>query len=64
LPEARSRGEAVRRTRISRGWSRRRLARVAQVDEATVKRIEANASQMARRAITAVLEALDLCKGP
>lgn len=44
VPLARSLGESIRCERMTRGLSRRRLALVAGVDGATVKRIEEDAS--------------------
>ena len=58
LPQAETRGQAVRRERLSRGWSRRRLGRAAGVDEATVRRIEADAAGLARKPLLRVLKAL------
>ena len=43
LPEAVSLGESIRRERMSRGWSRPRLASIASVDEASVARLEQDA---------------------
>jgi hypothetical protein len=60
LPVPRNRGDAVCRERMSRGWSRKRLARVARVDEATIRRIEENTSRLARRPLIAVLGALNI----
>jgi transcriptional regulator with XRE-family HTH domain len=53
-----TRGEQVAYERIARGWSRKRLAAVALVDEATVGRIEGDVPSLARRAVRAVLVAL------
>ena len=43
-----------------RGWSRKRLAESAGIDEATVKRLELNTPRMAKRPMNQVLEALRL----
>jgi hypothetical protein len=59
LPEGRTTGERVRRERISRDWFRRYLGQMPRVDEATVKRLEAGMTHMARRVTDAVLRALD-----
>jgi transcriptional regulator with XRE-family HTH domain len=60
LPAARTRGERVTYERMSRGWSRKRLAAAASVDEATVRRIEEDAQRLARRSVVAVLETLGI----
>jgi transcriptional regulator with XRE-family HTH domain len=58
LPSPTTNGERVARARIARGWSRKRLAAAASVDEATVRRIEEDAPRLARRSVGAVLAAL------
>jgi DNA-binding XRE family transcriptional regulator len=60
LPPAQTRGQAVRRERMSRGWSRRRVGREAGVDEATVRRIEADTVGLARKPLVRVLRALGI----
>jgi transcriptional regulator with XRE-family HTH domain len=60
LPEPRSRGQAIRRARLSRGLSRKRLAAIVGVDEATVARNEADVPRPARKPSTAILRALGL----
>jgi transcriptional regulator with XRE-family HTH domain len=60
LTEAVSLGGSIRRERISRGWSRARLASIASVDEATVARLERNVPRTARRPTDRVLRALML----
>ncbi len=60
LPEAKTLGEAVKRERMSRGWSIARLAEEAAVDPATAARIERNCARMARHTMIAVLGALGL----
>jgi transcriptional regulator with XRE-family HTH domain len=60
LPEPRSQGEAVRRARLSRGWSLATLAAGAGVDPATVARLEADTKGMAWRSVEAVLRVLGL----
>ena len=58
LPAARTRGGVIRRERITRGWSRKHLAFVAAVDEATIKRLENDTPRMARQPVRRVLKAL------
>lgn len=58
LSPAGTRGTAIRRERISRGWSLRRLAEESKVDEATVRRIEADTPGLARRPVRNVLRCL------
>jgi transcriptional regulator with XRE-family HTH domain len=60
LPKPTSRGEAIRRERMSRGWSIARLASMASVDEATVARLERDVPRPARRPTNRVLRALML----
>jgi transcriptional regulator with XRE-family HTH domain len=60
LPEALSRGEAIRRERLARGWSRRRLASISGVDEGTVRRLEADTRNMTKRAYILVCKTLGL----
>jgi ribosome-binding protein aMBF1 (putative translation factor) len=57
-PAPRSMAQRVAYERVACGWSRKRLATLASVDEATVRRIEAGVPRLARRSITAVLAAL------
>jgi len=60
IPPAETRGQAVRRERLSRGWSRRRVGREAGVDEATVRRIEYDTAGLARKPLIRVLKALGI----
>lgn len=60
LPAATNQGESIRRARMARGWSRKRLAATARVDEATVRRIEESAPRLTRRPIHAVRLALQI----
>jgi transcriptional regulator with XRE-family HTH domain len=46
--------------RVVHGWSRKRLAIAASVDEATVRRIENNAPRLSRRALGAVMAVLGI----
>jgi DNA-binding XRE family transcriptional regulator len=61
MPQARSWGAEIRNARLSRGWSRKRLAHLADVDEATVKRLEADTPNMARRPRDRILRVLGIC---
>jgi transcriptional regulator with XRE-family HTH domain len=58
LPQPMTPGESIRRERMTRGWSRRKLACVAGVDEATVSRIETDTKGAARRSWTRIDAAL------
>lgn len=49
LPQPATIGKQIRRERIARGRSRRRLAQIADVDEATVRRVEADTCRVARK---------------
>lgn len=60
LPQGQSRGQRIRRERISRGLSRKALADSVGVDEATIKRMEENVKGMAGRAIRAICDKLDV----
>lgn len=53
-------GERIAYERVARGWSRKRLAAMAAIDEATVKRIEADAPRLAARGVRAVLRVLGM----
>lgn len=60
LPAPTTRGRMVSRERLTRGWSRRRLGREADADEATVRRIEADKPGLARKPLERVLRALGM----
>ena len=60
LPAPQSRGERVAYERVVRGWSRKRLAAEAAVDEATVRRIEADTAGLALKSLQRVLETLEM----
>ncbi len=60
LPAPRSIAQRVAYERTARGWSRKRLASLASVDEATVQRIETGARRLARRSVSAILAALEI----
>jgi len=60
LPEARTRGEAVRRQRMTLGLSAERLAMMARVYPTTVCRLETDRPRMAKHPIAAVLQVLGL----
>lgn len=64
LPVPTTRGEAIMRERLSRGWSRKYLAKIAGVDEATVRRLEVDRPRLAQRPTTAVVLALGLGRSP
>jgi transcriptional regulator with XRE-family HTH domain len=58
LPEGQTRGRQIERERMTRGWSRKRLAREAGVDEGTVTRLEADRPGTARKPAAAICKAL------
>jgi transcriptional regulator with XRE-family HTH domain len=58
LPVSRSPGEALRRERLTRGWSLATLAARAGVDPATVARLEVDTKGMASRSVRAVQAAI------
>jgi transcriptional regulator with XRE-family HTH domain len=60
LPAPRSPGEAIRWERLTRGWSQVALAARAEVDPATVARLEADTNRMATQSMRAVLTAIGL----
>lgn len=60
LPSPSTTGERIAYARAACGWSRKRLARLADVDEATVRRIENNSAHVGRRVIVAVRRALGI----
>lgn len=60
LPSARTPRDAIRRERMTRGWSRKRLAREAGVDEATIRRLELDKGRIAARVQQQMCEALHL----
>lgn len=62
IPPAATRGQAVRRERLSRGWSRRQVGRQAGVDEATVRRIEDDRPGISRGHLARVLNALGVTR--
>jgi transcriptional regulator with XRE-family HTH domain len=59
LPEGQTRGQRILRMRVTRGWSRKALADIAGIDEATVGRLEEDRAGMANRTVHALQEALD-----
>lgn len=59
-PEPETGAEVIQRQREKRGWSRKRLAAEAGVDEATVRRIESAVPGLARRSFNRVLQVLGL----
>jgi DNA-binding XRE family transcriptional regulator len=58
LPVGTTRGQRIQRERMTRGWSRKRLARTAEVDEASVRRLEEDTPRLARRPVMAICRAL------
>lgn len=60
LPTGRTRGKTIIRERVTRGWSRKRLAEESGVDEATVRRVESDSQRVAKRVRKAILETLDI----
>ena len=60
LPEGQTPGERIRRARLSLGLSRKRLAALAGIDEATVAKLEADLASPYPGPERAVLRALDL----
>jgi len=63
LPTPSSDGQQVEHARIRRGWSRKRLALEAGVDEATIARIEADIPRLAQHSIRAVCRYLGIDVG-
>lgn len=57
-------GDQIAYARISRGWSRKRLAQAAGVDEATVRRMEENRKGLARRSLLKVRRVLTVQADP
>lgn len=64
LPEPRTRGEAVRRQRMTLGLSLERLAMMARVYPTTVCRLESDRPKMVKRPISAVLRVLGMSPDP
>ncbi len=60
LPEPKTFGQAVRRERISRGWSIARLAKEAGVDPATISRLERDSAVMAGSQVAAIARVLGI----
>lgn len=60
LPVEPTTGGEMRRTRLGLGWSRLELARRADVDEATVQRVEADTRGMSHLSIEKIKNALGL----
>ena len=54
LPLATTPGQTIRRERMTRGWSRRKLAVAAHVDVATVRRMEADTKGTARKCLSRI----------
>jgi transcriptional regulator with XRE-family HTH domain len=60
LPEPTSIGRAVQRERMTRGWSRKRLAIECGVDETTVKRLELDTPGLTKRSRKVVCDTLTI----
>lgn len=63
LTSPQSRGQAVQNERIARGLSRKRLALIAGVDEATVARLEEDRPRLAQASAAAILAVLGIETG-
>jgi hypothetical protein len=59
LAEPKTRGQAIRRERLVRGWSIERLAVESGVDPATVRRIEQDRPRLGKRSLAAVRRCLE-----
>jgi DNA-binding XRE family transcriptional regulator len=59
-PVAKTRGESIRRERLAKGWSLAKLAEEANVDPATIRRMEANTRRLGRRSLRSVCRVLGL----
>jgi len=64
LPRPTTQAGQVAYSRLTRGWSRKRLATIAGVDEATVRRIEADVQHVAGRPLRLVLRFLEMDQLP
>jgi ribosome-binding protein aMBF1 (putative translation factor) len=64
LPEPKTRGQAIRRGRHTRGWSRARLAKAAGVDEGTIQRLENDRKGMAKKSAQAICKVLGIAADP
>jgi hypothetical protein len=60
LPEPTTFGRLVMRERLSRGWSRPRLAVECEADVATIRRIERDTARLAKKTLRAVVRVLKL----
>jgi transcriptional regulator with XRE-family HTH domain len=63
LPSPRTPAERIAYARMSRGWSRKKLAKISGVDEATVRRMEKAAERLEGRPLLSVCRALGLILG-
>jgi DNA-binding XRE family transcriptional regulator len=59
-PAAKTLGESIRRERLARGWSLAKLAHEANVDPATIRRMEADTPRLGRRSVRWVSQVLGL----
>ena len=64
LPESTTRGQAIKRERYTRGWSRRHLAGVAGVDEGTIQRLETDRKGSVKKPAEAVCKVLGITTEP
>lgn len=64
LQDPKTRGQAIRRERYTRGWSRQQLARAAGVDEGTIQRLENDRKGMAKKPAQAVRKVLGITADP
>lgn len=60
LPHPATRGQLIRYRRISRGWSRKRLAAKLGIDEATIRRIDGDMPRLGRRPVRALCALLGI----
>jgi Helix-turn-helix domain len=60
LPDPTTRGGAVRRERLARGWSIERLAVESGVDPSTIRRIEMDRPRLGHRSVRAVCNILSV----
>ena len=64
LPEPKTRGQAIRRERYARGWSRQQLARAVGVEQGTIQRLENDRKGMAKKPAQAVCNVLGIAADP
>lgn len=64
MPRPETRGQRITCERVVRGWSRKRLAREAGVDEATIQRMEADVPRLAKGPVRRVFRIFRLSESP